>query len=204
MLLLTIAHQGEAKEFIKRKHTQAVDFHFPGVYRDDKEILLITGEGIQLTTLRMTALCTYFSNKIDRVINMGIAGSLDSSLQLNQIYGIRSVHHEYHGEQGYPSFQCMETHSRFDCVSATKRVDNDIYAQSLEKIAPIVDRELWAIGSVCNQFNLPFKSYKLISDSAGKSTNDQQVKSRAISFSKHLFDFYKNLSLSKAEWNSTD
>jgi nucleoside phosphorylase len=138
------------------------------------------------------------------VINIGIAGSLDSSIQLNQIYGIRSVHHEHYGVKGYPSFQCMETHSRFDCVSAARRVDNDIYAKSLEKIAPIVDRELWAIGSVCNHFNLPFKSYKLISDFAGKSTDDQQIKSRAISFSKHLFDFYKNLSLTKADWNSSD
>ncbi len=200
MLLLTIAHHGEAQEFVKKKYTQSTDFYFSGVFRSDEDILLLTGEGIQNTTIRMTAVCTYFGNKIDRVINMGIAGGLDSALQLNQIYGICGVYHELSDDKEYPYFKCVETHSKMDCITACRRVNNNKYAEKLKNKAQIVDRELWAIGSVSAYFNLPFKSYKLISDFAGDTTDSVQIREKAFYYSKHLFDFYKNLSLTKEEW----
>ena len=200
MLLLTIAHRGEAQECLKRIFTQPVDFHFPGVYRDGKNILLLTGEGIETTILRVSSVLTYFGNKIDHVLNMGIAGALLPSLQINQVYGISQVYHEYHEEREFPSFLCQETHSKTNCVSACRRVLDNKYAQSLKKIAPVVDRELWGIGLTCDQYQIPFKSYKLISDYAGVNTNNEEIKSRASYYSKHLFDFYKNLSLTKETW----
>ena len=200
MLLITMAHRGEAQEFIKRKYTQPTEFYFRGIYRSNEDILLLTGEGIQSTTIRLTAVCTYFGNKIDRVINMGIAGALDPALQLNQIYGIRRVCHEFSDNPEYGSFQCVETFSKYDCITACRRVNDDKYAADLKNRAQIVDRELWAIGSVSSHFNLPFKSYKLISDYAGKITDSGQIRENAFDYSKHLFDFYKNLSFSKEEW----
>jgi nucleoside phosphorylase len=200
MLLLTIAHHGEAQEFIKRKYKQTVDFHFNGLYRSEDGMLLVSGEGLQMTSLRLTAVYTYFSHQIDYVINMGIAGSLSSELQLNQIYGIRTVHHEMKGNDGFPSFNCKETLSKMDCVSAHQSVLTDQHARDLSPLADIVDRELWAVGSVCQLFSLPFKSYKLISDKAGGQTNGKEIISKAPKFSKHLFDFYKNLSLAKETW----
>ena len=200
MLLLTIAHHGEAQEFIKRKYKQAVDFHFKGLYRSDDGMLLVSGEGIQMTSMHLAAVYTYFSHQIDRIINMGIAGSLRSDLQINQIYGVRTVHHEMGGIQGYPSFNCRETLSKLDCVSAVQPVLTDQYARQLAPIAAIVDRELWAVGSVCKLFSLPLKSYKLISDRAGNQTKAEEILSKAPKFSKHLFDFYKNLSLAKETW----
>jgi nucleoside phosphorylase len=100
MLLVTIAHRGEAQEFIKRTFTQPVDFHFQGVYRSGDDFLLLTGEGIETAILRVSSILTYFGKKIDRVLNMGIAGALASALQINQIYGIRHVYREYHDESG--------------------------------------------------------------------------------------------------------
>ena len=201
MLLLVIAHEGEAREFIRRKHTQTVEFHFTGLFRCDDELLLLSGEGIQMTTLRLSAVCTYFANKIDRVLNLGIAGGLDPTLQVNQFYGIHTVHHELKGAPTYPSFHCKVTGSQLACVTALQRVLDDAYAASLSKIAPIVDRELWAVGSVCQLFRLPFKSYKLISDQAGSGTNQARVIDGAEMIGKHLFDFYKNLSLVREAWD---
>ena len=200
MLLLTLAHRGEALEFIKRKFTQSTEFHFPGVYRSEHDLLVLTTEGVQNTTMRLSSVLTYFGQRIDRVINLGIAGGLDDKLQLNQVYGIREVYHEFTGDMEFPSFRCKETHSKLDCVTAVRRVLDQAYIEQLKKIAPIVDRELWAVGAVCDHFKLPFKSYKLISDRAGERTNQDEVKSRASFFSKHLFDFYKNLSLTQEEW----
>jgi nucleoside phosphorylase len=200
MLLIVIAHRGEAKEFIRRKHTQQVDFYFSGIFRDNDEILLLTGEGIQNTTLKMASVLTYFGSKIDRVLNMGIAGALDEKLQLNQIYGIREVYHEFNNSE-FSSCTCIETNSILDCVTACQRVQELNYARTLAKIAPIVDRELWAVGAVCREFRLPFKSYKLISDFAGKGTDHADIINRASEFGKHLFDFFKKLTLADDNWS---
>ena len=200
MLLLTIAHKGEAQEFIKRSFTQTADYFFPGIYRDGEDILLLTGEGIENTILCLSSVLTYFGNKIDRVLNMGIAGALDPQLQLNQIYGIREVFHESCVIRNLPAFLCKETHSKTDCVSSQAPVLKSAYAQSLVPIAAVVDTELWAIGFTCKKYDKPFKSYKLISDYAGERTNLEEIKSKSAFFSKHLFDFYKNLSLTKEYW----
>jgi len=200
MLLLTIAHRGEAQEFMKKSFTQSSEFYFPGVYRDGEDILLLTGEGIEQAILRVSSVLTYFGNKIDRVLNMGIAGAVLPDLQLNQIYGIRQVFHEYNGEKEFPAFLCKETHSKTDCITVPRPVLYNKYSESLSRIAPICDRELWGIGYTCNQYQIPFKSYKLISDYAGVDTNMKEIKSKASEYSKHLFDFYKNLSLTKESW----
>ena len=202
MVIITFAHPAEAQIFLKRKHTQKVDFFFPGFYRDDSEFLLLTGEGIQMTTIRLSAVCTYYGNKIKRIINFGIAGSLSDALQPNQIYGINRVHHELIGHKGFPSFQCMETHSKIDCITALERVTSDTYVKRISGHAQLVDRELWGIGSVAEAFNIPFKSYKLISDIAGDTTDTAEIVNRADEYSLHLFDFYKNLSLK--EENDTE
>jgi nucleoside phosphorylase len=131
---------------------------------------------------------------------MGIAGALASALQINQIYGIRHVYREYHDESDHISFSCKETHSKTDCITAVRGVSDEGYVQFLKKFAPICDRELWGIGLTCDQYQIPFKSYKLISDYAGIGTDIEKIKSRASEYSKHLFDFYKNLSLTKDSW----
>mgnify|MGYP001821863202 CR=1 FL=1 len=145
MLLLTIAHKGEAQELIKRSYTQPADFHFEGIYRDGEDILLLTGDGIENSILRVSSVLTYFGSKIERVLNMGIAGELDNSLQINQIYGIRRVYHELYHDKEALILSCKETHSKMDCVSALMPVADDVYENSLEKIAPIVEREMWGI-----------------------------------------------------------
>jgi nucleoside phosphorylase len=197
MLLIVIAHRAEAQEFINRKFKQEVDFHFKGLFRSNEDMLLISGEGIQNTTMRLTSVYTYFSHQIDRIINFGIAGSLNKNYQINQIYGIHGVFHEL---IHYPSYQCKETFSQVDCISALQPVLDGEYAGRLSANAGVVDRELWAIGAVCTLFAIPFKSYKLISDIAGDQTNIKEIKKNAPQFSKHLFDFYKKLSLAKEEW----
>jgi len=200
MLLLTMAHRGEAQEFIERIFTQPVDFHFPGIYRSEEDLLVLTGEGIETAILRVSSILTYFGNKVDRLLNMGIAGALLPSLQINQIYGIRHIHREHAPDKNYPSYLCKETHSKMDCITANRPVLDNEYANLLKKKAQICDRELWGIGFTCDQFQIPFKSYKLISDYAGVDTDSKEIKTRATEFSKHLFDFYKNLSLTKDIW----
>ena len=200
MLLLTIAHRGEAQEFIKRTFTQPVDYYFKGVYRDGNDLLLLTEEGIESSILRVSSVLTYFGNKIDRVLNMGIAGALVPALQINQIYGIHQVLRDRREGINYRSLSCKETHSKTDCITVDRGVFEIEYVQFLRQKAQICDRELWGIGLTCDQYQIPFKSYKLISDYAGVDTDMKEIKSKASEYSKHLFDFYKNLSLTKDTW----
>jgi hypothetical protein len=200
MLLLTIAHKGEAQEFIKRSFTQPADFHFSGIYRDGDNILLLTGEGIESAIFRVSSVLTYFGSRINRVMNMGIAGALKDNLQINQIYGIRKVYHQSYSDQKNSYILCKETHGKMDCITAQKSVRDPIYAQTLSTIAPIVDRELWGIGYSCMNYGISFKSYKLISDYASENISEKDIKSKSPIYSKHLFDFYKNLSITKESW----
>jgi nucleoside phosphorylase len=95
---------------------------------------------------------------------------------------------------------CKETHSKTDCITVDRGVGDKEYADLLKNKAQICDRELWGIGFTCDRYQIPFKSYKLISDYAGVDTDLKEIKTRAREFSKHLFDFYKNLSLTKDIW----
>lgn len=196
MILLMFAHRGEAQEFIRRKHNIPVDFYFSGVYRSTDEILLITNGGLQQTREKMISICNYFGKNITKVINLGIAGSLTDRLQLNQIYAIRKIYHEPDQNDLYPSFVCADQKSKIDCVTVREPILDNKSANGFANIAQVVDQELWACAAVSKDYNLPLRAYKLISDRIGDDNSAAILKSRAATFSKHLFDFYKKLDLS--------
>ena len=195
MLLLTMAHKNEAGIFIERKHTLPVDFTFPGLYRGEDQLLLLTGEGVTSTLKKVNTVCNYFGSKIQQVINLGIAGSLRSDLQLNQIYGIRKVFYEPYLQTAEKTYTTSNDRASFDCITSFQPVLTPEYARNLAMFAQIVDRELWATAHICTTHNLPFYAYKLISDQAGEQTDQEIIRQQAREYSVHLFDFYKKLQL---------
>ena len=202
MIVLTFAHKGEAQEFIRRKHTIAVEFYFKGLFRCEDELLLISGEGLRTTAERLTAVCTYYGKNIFYVLNLGIAGALVNVLQVNQIYGIHRIYLESLDMNTAKVYTTANQYSKYDCITARHPVLDRSYAQKLSVYAQIVDRELWACASVCERFKIPLKSYKLISDYADSHTLRHGIKGKAAGFSKHLFDFYKKLDLHNLHWPS--
>jgi nucleoside phosphorylase len=195
MLLLTMAHKEEANVFIERKHMLPVEFSFPGLYRGEDELLLLTGEGVTSTLKKVNTVCEYFGKKIDRVINLGIAGSLRSDLQINQIYGIRKIFYEPYLQNPEKTYNTGNERAVFDCITSFQTIKSNDYARQLAMFAQIVDRELWANAHICKSFNLPFSAYKLISDQAGDQTDLEAIRQNASEYSLHLFDFYKKLQL---------
>jgi nucleoside phosphorylase len=195
MLLITIAHKEEGNIFIERKQMLPVEFSFPGLYRGEEQLLLLTGEGVTSTLKKVHTVCEYFGGKIDRVINMGIAGSLRSDLQINQIYGIRKVFYEPYLQNPEKTYSTSNERAVFDCITSFQAVKSNDYARQLAMFAQIVDRELWATAHICKSLNLPCTAYKLISDQAGDQTNQETIRQKAPEYSLHLFDFFKKLSL---------
>jgi hypothetical protein len=192
MRLLTFAHRGEAQVFLKRENYKSISF-FPlqgdSLYENGNEFLLITGEGLQKTTEKAAAVCASYHKKISHLINFGIAGSLSKELILGEIYSVRTVYKEdeFHSFTTRASFGA----SHFDCISALERVVNDKKAAKLGCFAQIVDRELWAIGSVASLFKIPFQSYKLIADHCCCSqTSCFDLREKAQSFSEKIYDYF--------------
>lgn len=189
-ILLIFAHRGEAQEFLQRLPFQAADTEFKGFYETEERSLLLCGEGLPAAHARVSAVLNAFGETLSLVLNLGIAGSLSDSLTAGEIYPIRAVYREPEEGQAFPAFRSADPNARIDCISARRRVLTRDYAQRLAPFAPIVDRELWAIASLCAQQGIPFRSCKLISDRAGMDTPALDFKRRARQFSEQLFDFY--------------
>ena len=191
MLLITFAHKAEAQAFINRKHNIPVEFYFPGIYRHEDEILLLTGSGIESAMNKSRQVIEYFGNKISSLLNMGISGALLDSLQINQIYGINRIYLENESE----FFTTNNPRPQIDCVSVDKAVTENNRTRVLAKKAQTVDMELWGFAKIANEYKIPIRSYKLISDYAGDTTTTSEIKRNAAVYSRHLFDFYKKLPL---------
>ncbi|MEX0799152.1 MAG: hypothetical protein WEB87_02475 [Bacteriovoracaceae bacterium] len=189
MELLIFAHRGEAQEFIKHFSFKAQDSR-NRLYMADDLLLLITGEGIYEVFSQLGFVLGKYPVK--KVINMGIAGSLDPKLDLDQIVSIRTVYCET-GELQFQSFTLGDERACLDAITASQRVLGSETAQKLAAFAPIVDRELWAAAKTCFQFKIPLLSFKLLSDYAGASTNCFDLKQKALKFSAALLERYLGL-----------
>lgn len=191
MDLLTFAHRGEAKAFLKEFTFKPISFAFEGVYKSEKYILLITGEGIQATSEKLSAILGAFS-EIEKVFNFGVCGTLEDNFREGEIHPIRTCYQEKNSGMEFKSFS-TDILDGIDCVSAHQRVLNKDYAKYLSYFAPLVDREVWAIGSVSTLFKKPFNSYKYISDSADGEEICQVVSEKAQGISEALLAHFLDL-----------
>jgi len=186
MNLLTFAHRGEAQHFLKNDDYKPLEFEFKGLYKNERNYLLITGEGLQSTEERMSALLSQPNLTIYKVINLGIAGTFDENLKLESVHSVKLIKKEDESE----TFQSSDVYADIICISAFNRVLNVEYKNNLAKRAQIVDRELWAYAKVCNKYQIPIYSFKLISDYAGDTTDFHQIIQKSKEHSKKLYDYY--------------
>jgi len=188
MKLLTFAHRGEAQHFLKVDNYQSVEFSFKGLYKNKENYLLITGEGIESTNIKMEVVLEHIGSEILGVINIGIAGALVNNLELETIHCVNLILKEDESKVFYSSNKRLA----LSCISALNRVHNIDYRNKLTQKAQIVDRELWTIADVCSRYNIPVSSIKLISDYAGKAIDTKRIIQKAKNYSKNLYDFYKS------------
>ena len=207
MILLHLAHRGEAQHFLSHLTLSASQSDFPGVYCNMNSgiLLLIAGEGLTPTHNKISYLLGKYP--ITKVINLGIAGVLDTKVELDQIVSITTSYAfsnkpEFHSYSTHLGPHITKTSTVYSCISTTERVLDSTLANKLAPFAQIVDRELWALASSCATFNIPFESYKYLSDYAGINTQCLDIKNRASEFSQRLLEFYLENSIQKTESNS--
>lgn len=191
MRLLTFAHRGEAQTFVRLSTHKTLSGKL-SYYQSDDLLFLITGEGVQSTTEQVSAMCGHFYGKITEIMNFGIAGSLSETLQVGNIYPIRTSYGYAESRVQFKSFTSSSS-STIDCITSNNRILSDKDAHTLSCFAQVVDRELWAIASVAQLFNIPFSSYKLISDIAGDQTECFNIKHKAEEYSDKLYDYFAAL-----------
>ena len=165
MRLLVFAHRGEAQTFLKAGKWDSIQAPYQGLYKSEHEYLLITGEGPQNATEK-TAYALGSNQEIKEVINLGIAGALDKSLELDRIYQIRTCYAQQADSPLFKSYTTDEYKEYIDCITTHERIISETSADKLRPFAQVVDREAWAIASVASLLNkkLRYSIIYLISD----------------------------------------
>lgn len=136
----------------------------------------------------------------DVIVNIGVAGGLDPSLEIGSIYGISAVVQydfdltQLNGTQIGTLDECRENYLALAQTQTFKRkklatgdrfndskADYNLLTDILS--ADIRDMECGAIAQVCMHANLPCYSFKIISDVAGSgSTTEQYLKNLNVCF----------------------
>lgn len=192
MKLLTFAHRGEAQAFLASENFKPVDFYFDGLLKSEKTYLLITGEGVQITSEKTIAVLSRFGEEIDEVFNLGVAGSLNSKLKKYDLIWVRTSFAHHAEKLEFKSFTSNSEKTNHDCMTAFTRVLNLEERKKLSLFADLVDRELWAVASAAHLFKKPFHSLKIVSDEMLPEQEDicKFVKAEAPRFSEKLLAEY--------------
>lgn len=189
MKLFVFAHRGEALSFIQNFHFKPVDFVFNGLMSNERDLLLICGEGPQSASEKTTSTLAVFHQQIETVINLGIAGSLVPKLTIGDHAWIRSSYAQ-NGEKCEFKSYTTKMHTNVDCITSFSRVTTQEQKKELSPFADIVDRELWSVASAAHLFKKEFLALKLISDEISGADACQLIKEDAPKFSQKLFDLY--------------
>lgn len=190
--LFCFAHFGEAQAFIRHFELKPKAFYFEGIFEGDNHFLLLTNEGEQNTSERISAALSALHPQINQVYNIGIAGALNDKLHLGEIHEIRTAYAFQGLEPKFRSFT-LSKEAGIDCISSDKRVVTKEFAQKLSNFAGLVDRELWAVASSCQLLKKPLSAYKLISDNPliqSEFEICEPVKEKAAGFSEQLLNYF--------------
>ena len=188
--LIVIAHKKEAQCFIKNLRLKK-EAHLPQfIYSNEKTVLLVCGQGIKNAKERLSLFLSLNNDKISKIFNLGIAGRLNSSINLDEVYPIKCVG-LYNDGVHMINYSLDRSSKSKKCITSIAPISNLNLAQTLSSAADIVEMELWAIVEVAMRFSIPVNAYKLISDDARFPVFLEEIKNKAPQFSGQLFEYYK-------------
>ncbi|MBT7609714.1 MAG: hypothetical protein HN576_08150 [Bacteriovoracaceae bacterium] len=194
MILLSFAHRNEAQCFFEHfQFSPSQDFN--GLWIDQSEGLgiLITGEG-QFESLNLLSSLLASGENISKVVNLGVAGALNSKFRNQEVYQVRTAYLALENNPQFKSFpiQQFKDLKTCDCLTSSKRILKQEIRTKLSPIADIVDRELWSLGFACSKAKIPLFSIKVISDSDDNDSKNicEEIKELAQEFSKLLLNAF--------------
>lgn len=174
-----MAHLGEAQGVIEKFKLQRID---SDLFKNEELVLILTGEGPFEAAIKTSLMLGKYP--ITKVINLGIAGALNSELKVGEIYPIRT---HYLVQDMRPAFKSFVSADKGeDCLTTFERILDNEKAKALRGMGGIVDREAWGSAYAAKSAGIPFESYKLISDIAGTVGACELVRDNASEFSMKL------------------
>lgn len=195
MHLITVAHLGEAQGIIQRFNLIRVK---PDLFKNEELVLILTGEG-PFEAATKTAL-TIPQYPFKSILNVGIAGTLDPSIEIGSIHPVRT---HYLIQDLKPAFKTFQgTGLGLDCLTSFERILEADKAQKLKGMGALVDREAWGVAMAAKTAGLPFQSYKLVSDLAGTLAACEIVKADAEIFAEKLSEHLSTLLKAEAPLES--
>ncbi len=204
MDLLVFAHRGEAQTFLKEMDFKShPDFNDLYLCADKSYGLILTGEGPQNVLMALTYAMGILKNQaiqIGQIINLGICASFNADLKQGEIFEIRTIY----GQEEFKSFQCQQSSSKLDLITANERVLDRELAKSLSHFAPLADREAWAIGLAAKKFQTPLRVFKLISDHVTDAPICEYIKEHAQDYSQELYRYFIESFTSEEKLQSDD
>lgn len=183
MQLITIAHLGEAQGLIERFNLKKSS---ETLYVGSLFNLLLTGEGpfeAAISTAAELGRADY-----QEVINLGICGALQTSLEIGSIFEVRSLYLSIDGKPQFRSFPLSD--KGIDLLTSFERVLDPEKAQKLRGVAKLIDREAWGGAYAAKEAKVKFRSFKIISDHAGSIGACELVREKAEEFSQRLTSFF--------------
>ena len=192
-----MAHLGEAQGIIDSFKLKKIEHH---LYQSESLLLLLTGEGP--FEANSTTSFILGKNRISKVINLGIAGSLKPELKVGDIHPVRTI---YLVNDLKPAFKTFKGDDEgLDCVTSFERILDQEKAQKLRGMGHLVDREAWGVAFAAKTAGVPFRAYKLISDMAGTLGACELIREEAQSMSEKLAEFLKTIISDEAEATQSD
>ncbi len=182
MQLITMAHMGEAQSVIESFKLNKIR---PDLFKNEEIVLVITGEGPFEAATKTALVLGEF--KFTNVINLGIAGTLDSSLEIGSIHPVRTIYLLQELKPQFKSFKAFD--KGLDCLTSFERILHPEKAQKLKGLGALIDREAWGVAMAAKTAGVPFESYKLISDLAGTIDACELVREDALAYSHKLSEF---------------
>jgi nucleoside phosphorylase len=186
MHLITMAHLGEAQGVIEKfKLTRLGQNLFTGV----DLAVLITGEG-PFEAATKTALVIH-QLAITHIINLGIAGSLNTNLEIGSIHPVRTI---YLLQDLKPQFKTFPSSEKgLDCLTSFERILDPAKAAKLKGLGELVDREAWGVAMAAKTAGIPFVAYKMISDFAGTLEACELIQDKAAELSQTMAEFLSGI-----------
>lgn len=178
--LLQFAYHKEAEHFLKYFHASVVKSSDLELFVNPQNnvFILITKEGpleSLTTTIKALSFIKYSLDiSLDKIINLGIAGSLTDDIKTSQLISpTLAIRSDTQNQASFQSFELIPItlenfvhHKTFTNITADKRINNRTDRQALSIFGSTVDRELWGVAKAAFEFKIPVSSFKLISDNA--------------------------------------
>ncbi len=192
MRLLVFAHKKEAESFIDHLKFIPVPTSRIELYKNDSEYLLITNEGINEAMLNTSICLANFAHEINSIVNIGIAGSINSKIKIGKIVQVKTIYGKNHNSFEYQSFPTLTSSATVECLSVPGRVLIKEDKLKLTPIADIIDRESWGIAYAAKKFKIDFYSIKFISDDLESVDFCAKILNESEIISKKLLDYYRS------------